>query len=103
MPDSPALTIPGESPVSDSSRDLTADEVAESLLSRIAPQADPAVWIDLLPRADVEDQVCTLKRRHEAGEKLPLRGLSFAVKDNIDCAGRPTTAACPAFAYVPTR
>ena len=30
----------------------------------------------------------------------PLAGLRFAVKDNIDVAGMPTTAACPAFAYV---
>ena len=34
---------------------------------------------------------------------LPLFGLAFAVKDNIDVAGLPTTAACPAFAYVPER
>ena len=33
----------------------------------------------------------------------PLAGLRFAVKDNIDVAGVPTTAACPAFAYTPTR
>ncbi|MES2954746.1 MAG: allophanate hydrolase [Pseudomonadota bacterium] len=31
----------------------------------------------------------------------PLTGLRFAVKDNIDAAGLPTTAACPAFAYTP--
>lgn len=31
----------------------------------------------------------------------PLAGLRFAVKDNIDVAGLPTTAACPAFAYRP--
>jgi len=31
----------------------------------------------------------------------PLAGLMFAVKDNIDAAGLPTTAACPAFAYTP--
>src|SRR5438309_5108587 len=31
----------------------------------------------------------------------PLAGLRFAVKDNIDVAGVPTTAACPAFAYLP--
>lgn len=34
-------------------------------------------------------------------EAHPLWGLPFAVKDNIDVAGAPTTAACPAFAYVP--
>src|SRR6478735_398745 len=30
-----------------------------------------------------------------------LAGLSFAAKDNIDVAGVPTTAACPAFARTP--
>lgn len=30
----------------------------------------------------------------------PLSGLTFAVKDNIDVAGVPTTAGCPVFAYM---
>ena len=40
-------------------------------------------------------------RAHAPDARPPLYGIPFAVKDNIDVAGLPTTAACPDFAYVP--
>lgn len=54
---------------------------------------------------DVEDLVAdarALVGRRAAGERLPLFGLPFAVKDNIDVEGLPTTLACPALEYLPT-
>jgi allophanate hydrolase len=53
------------------------------------------VWITQRPPAEVEAEVAA------ADPSLPLSGLRLAVKDNIDVAGLPTTAGCPAFAYVP--
>jgi allophanate hydrolase len=37
------------------------------------------------------------------GATGPLAGLRFAIKDNIDLAGVPTTAACPGFAHTPAQ
>lgn len=63
-------------------------------LDRIAARGDDAVWITRLPRETVSAVAA-----RAAG---PLRGVTFAIKDNIDLAGVPTTAACPAYAYTPT-
>ncbi|GGF72884.1 allophanate hydrolase [Azorhizobium oxalatiphilum] len=67
---------------------------------RIAAHADPAMFITLRPEADVLAEAAALEARKAAA--LPLYGIPVAVKDNIDVAGLPTTAACPAFAYEPT-
>lgn len=69
---------------------------------RIAEVDRPEVWITLREEADVHADARAVEQRLDAGETLPLAGLVVAVKDNIDVAGLPTTAACPEFEYVPT-
>ena len=60
---------------------------------------DPALFISLKPEAQLLKDAADLEAAGPAGK--PLYGLVFAVKDNIDAAGLPTTAACPAFSYQP--
>jgi Asp-tRNA(Asn)/Glu-tRNA(Gln) amidotransferase A subunit family amidase len=76
-------------------------EVAGEIADRIAERGNDGVWIATTPRAALLDAARAIEARRTAGEALPLYGLPFAVKDNIDVAGVPTTAACPAFAYTP--
>jgi allophanate hydrolase len=76
-------------------------ETVEDVLGRIAGRGDDGVWISVAPRERLLAAARALEDRRRAGEPLPLYGVPFAVKDNIDVAGLPTTAACPAFAYTP--
>jgi allophanate hydrolase len=79
----------------------TPSRIAEEVLAAIAAHDDQAVWIGGPCAARLRAQAASLDGRDAA--LLPLYGIPFAVKDNIDVAGLPTTAACPAFAYVPGR
>lgn len=63
----------------------------------------PEVWTHVRPVADVVAEAAEVDARVAAGERLPLAGTVFGVKDNIDVAGLPTTAAHPAYARVPAR
>jgi allophanate hydrolase len=77
---------------------VTPLEVVEEVIARRAALADRAVFITEAP----DDAMRAAARAVMAGPReLPLWGIPFAVKDNIDVAGLPTTAACPAFAYAP--
>ena len=60
---------------------------------------DPA-WISLVPQAHIGQQWKKIEALRQKGSSLPLYGVPFAVKDNIDVDGLPTTAGCPDFAYV---
>jgi allophanate hydrolase len=79
--------------------EITPAELIDFVYDRIEAYPDKAVWIHLRPRAEVRAEAESLGDR----TCLPLYGLPFAVKDNIDVAGCPTTAACPMYAYTPER
>lgn len=68
---------------------------------RMAEVDRQEVWIAVRSRADALADAEALQRRLAAGEQLPLAGLLVAVKDNVDVAGLPTTAACPEYSYLP--
>lgn len=82
---------------------------AERLLGlreRLAARADDPAVIRLVGAAALRERIETLHAAEAAHagraallRELPLWGVPFAVKDNIDIAGVPTTAACPAFAH----
>lgn len=63
----------------------------------------PDVWTHVRPATEVVAEAAATDARVAAGEVLPLAGTVLGVKDNIDVAGLPTTAAHPAFARVPSR
>ncbi|ESZ87852.1 MAG: allophanate hydrolase, partial [Blastomonas sp. CACIA14H2] len=76
---------------------------AEAALARIAAYdaVQPQIWISRASPEALFEAARAIDARVAAGEQLPLAGVPFAVKDNIDVAGFETSAACPAFAYRP--
>jgi allophanate hydrolase len=76
-----------------------------TVLDRIREQAQACreenIWIHLLSEAETAPYLEALAQRDPG--HLPLYGIPFAIKDNIDLAGIPTTAACAEFAYSPAR
>jgi allophanate hydrolase len=80
---------------------ITPAQVVREVFARIAGRGADHVWIALRPEAEVVAEAEALEVRRAGGEVLPLYGVPFAVKDNLDVAGLPTTVACPAFTYAP--
>jgi allophanate hydrolase len=83
---------------------LAVDVAAESLARAKAYDAiQPQTWILRFEKDHVLARAAEVDRRVKAGADLPLAGVPFAVKDNFDIAGAPTTAGCPAFSYDPAK
>jgi len=80
---------------------LACRAVIEEVLARIAAAGDDKVWISRVPDSVLLAQADEFDARRDQMAELPLYGIPFAIKDNIDHAGLPTTAACPGFAYKP--
>ncbi|MCA6124753.1 allophanate hydrolase [Bradyrhizobium sp. WSM 1704] len=77
---------------------MTPAQTVTRCYQRIREHNDPAIFISL---CDEKDAIAEAERLTD--KALPLYGVPVAVKDNIDVAGLPTTAACPAFSYMPAR
>jgi allophanate hydrolase len=77
----------------------TPADVLRAIMARIESCPDKAIWISTRKLDDLLAEAASLGAGPTPDK--PLWGVPFAVKDNIDCAGLPTTAACPAFAYDP--
>jgi allophanate hydrolase len=79
---------------------LEPEQLIEEVHRRVERHRDDNIWIDLLSRDQMLQQLSAAFARKRSGVAQSLLGIPFAVKDNIDVAGRQTTAGCPAFAYL---
>ena len=79
----------------------TPGDVVAAIYDRIEAGSIAPGSIHLRARADALRACAEAEARRAAGATLPLYGIPFGAKDNIDVAGMPTTAACPAFSHVP--
>jgi allophanate hydrolase len=78
---------------------LAAADVVALVHHRLAALDDPGIFIHLVAEPTARAAAAALPPFDPA--RFPLWGLPVAIKDNIDIAGLPTTAGCPAYAYVP--
>lgn len=80
---------------------MTAVDRVRAAYAVIEAVDRPEIWISLRPMADALTDAEAVDAATAAGEDLPLAGLTAAVKNNVDVAGIPTTAACPTYATAP--
>jgi allophanate hydrolase len=76
-------------------------EVVDTVLAAIGSEGTEGIWIRLRDAEDLRADARRLEERYPRDARPALYGVPFAVKDNIDVAGVPTTVACAEFAHVP--
>lgn len=79
---------------------LTPRDVVQHILARSSDYESHNIWIKQLTENDIEPYLKKLEGK--TPEQLPLYGIPFAIKDNIDLQGIDTTAGCEAFRYTPS-
>jgi len=78
---------------------LAPEQVVDRILEKCQLYTDHNIWITLLCKEQI--QAYLEKLQGQSPESLPLYGIPFAIKDNIDLAEVPTTCACPDYGYLP--
>ena len=81
------------------SAQFTPHEVIEAIIDASSEMSGNPIWITSPDRAIIQPYLDRLMET--LPHSLPLWGVPFAVKDNIDVLGMPTTAGCSAFKYQP--
>ncbi|MGK0231769.1 MAG: allophanate hydrolase, partial [Gammaproteobacteria bacterium] len=79
---------------------LSPSQVLEQILERLTDEDQSNVWISTVDKVKARERAALLDSLIDGIDSLPLYGLPFSVKDNIDVEGEPTTAACPEFEYM---
>lgn len=80
---------------------LNFKSLVDESVRRASAASGEGLCTALVPEADIFDRVEQLQRRADRGERLPLLGLTFAVKDNIHVAGMATTSNDPGLSIMP--
>ncbi len=83
------------------SGETTIKAVVSSIFEKIEQTKDYNIWIYTLNEEELKPYLKNLENKNP--KDLPLYGIPFAIKDNIDLVGIPTTAACPQFSYMPKK
>ena len=83
------------------SGETTPERIIDDIVLQCEHFVEHNIWIRRLTKEELSPYLQNLEGK--SPDDLPLYGIPFAIKDNIDLAGIPTTAGCQAFEYIPEK